>query len=127
MNKKDSPTLTNITTLELEDAIREGATLIDIRRPDEWINTGLIKGALTIQAITHQGALHPEFLDRLNQAVPTKNTPLIIYCHAASRTEHLGRALIEQLGFTDVAHLSGGIIAWLDDGRKTTPYQDKKP
>ena len=32
--------------------------------------------------------------------------------------------MIEQLGFTNVTHLSEGITGWLAEGHETTPYTD---
>jgi rhodanese-related sulfurtransferase len=46
----------------------------------------------------------------------------MLYCRSGSRTTNLGNALIEQLGFTDVTHLSGGITGWIETGQPTVDY-----
>ena len=118
------PTLSEVSADELENLAKSGVTVIDIRRPDEWEDTGLIDGAIPIQSFTQQGQVHPEFLEKFNQAVPSKDTAFVIYCHAAGRSNQIGRALVEQLGFSKASHLTGGITAWTDSGRATTPYKN---
>ena len=118
------PTLSEVSPDELEKLIKSGVTVIDIRRPDEWEDIGLIEGAIPIQSFTQQGQVHPEFLEKFNQAVPSKDTAFVIYCHAASRSNQIGRALVEQLGFSKASHLAGGIMAWTESGRATTPHKN---
>ena len=118
------PTLSEASAEDVEEMIKNGITVIDIRRPDEWTETGLIEGAVPIQGFSQQGQVHPEFLEKFSQAVPTKDTPFVIYCHSAGRSAGLGNALVEQLGFTEASHLTGGIKAWTGSGRTTKPYQN---
>ena len=118
------PTLSDVSVEELESLIQNNVTVIDIRRPDEWSETGVIEGAITIQGFTPQGQVHPEFLEKFSAAVPTKETPFVVYCHSAGRSAGLGNALVEQLGFSQASHLSGGIEAWTASGRTTAAYQE---
>ena len=48
---------------------------------------------------------------------------LLLYCLMGARTTNLGEALIEQLGFLHVTHLSGGIMSWTADGYETIAYK----
>ena len=98
--------------------------MIDIRREDEWQDTGIIDGSATATAFTETGQVHPEFLSKFQELAPSPNTPVMLYCRTGSRTTSLGNALIDQLGFSDVSHLSTGIEGWLADGRETVAHQD---
>lgn len=118
------PTLSDIGVSDVEAAMAQGVTIIDIRNPNEWEETGVIDGAKTITAFTAQGQVHPEFLDKFNEAVPSKDTPFVLYCHVGGRSSGIGRALVEQLGFTEASHLEGGIEAWLDAKKATVAWSE---
>lgn len=102
----------------------DGAIVIDIRREDEWTTTGIIEGAITITAFGESGNIHPEFQKKFSNIAPSQNIPIMLYCHIGGRTTSLGNALINQLGYTNVGHLTDGIAGWLADGNKIVTYVD---
>ena len=55
------PKLVGAKPDDLKAAQKKGVVVIDIRRAEEWAETGIIKGAHTITAFTQSGQLHPEF------------------------------------------------------------------
>jgi rhodanese-related sulfurtransferase len=108
---------------DLLDEQANGTIIIDIRRDDEWHQTGIIKGAHTITAFQNNGNLHPDFRDMFFSLVEDPNTPIMIYCKSGGRSRMLGHALIDQLGFSNVKHLSGGITGWIENGHETEDYK----
>ena len=116
-------TLGQATPAELIQSQKVGAIIVDIRRPEEWAQTGVIDGAETITAFEADGSLHPDFQQQFMTLVPTPETPVILYCLMGARTTNLGKALVEQLGFLDVSHLSGGILGWTADGYETIAHK----
>jgi rhodanese-related sulfurtransferase len=60
----------------------------------------------------------PDFADRLAQLDP--DVPYLIYCRSGNRSGQT-LALMEDLGFTDVADVDGGILAWGDAGLPVVP------
>ena len=117
-------TLGEATSEDLLEAQKNGVMIIDIRREDEWRDTGIIEGAETVTAFQASGRVDPDFLDRFRALAPSPDTPIMLYCRSGNRTGSLGNALIDQLGFTDVTHLSEGINGWLAEGRETAPYKE---
>lgn len=117
-------TLGQATAEDLLKAQSDGVVVIDIRREEEWQDTGIIDGSAAVTAFTETGQVHPEFLTKFQELAPTPDTQVMLYCRTGNRTTSLGNALIDQLGFSDVSHLSTGIEGWLADGRETVPYQD---
>ena len=117
-------TLGQATAEDLLKAQSDGVVVIDLRREEEWQDTGIIDGSAAVTAFTETGQVHPEFLTKFQELAPTPDTPVMLYCRTGNRTTSLGNALIDQLGFSDVSHLSTGIEGWLADGRETVPYQD---
>lgn len=115
-------TLGQMNSNELLDAQSKGAVIIDIRREDEWIKTGIIEGAETITAFSKTGHLHQDFQQKFLSLVPSLKTPVVLYCRTGNRTTKLGNVLVSQLGYSNLSHLSKGITGWTDDGLKSVPY-----
>ena len=115
-------TLGEATAADLLEQQAKGALIIDIRREDEWVETGVIKGAHLITAFQENGTLHPNFQDQFFALVTNPDIPVLIYCRSGSRSGMLGNALIDQLGFTQVTHLSKGITDWQNSGYDTQDY-----
>ena len=109
-----------IDIVEFEKLQKEGLPIIDIRTPEEWKTTGIIKGAHKIMFFTPQG--QPNLTDwffELGHLIKDKKSPFIIYCAHASRTKVLGEGLIG-MGFENIYELKGGIEnGWIKDGKKT--------
>ena len=119
----DTVVLGQTTPEDLIKARSSGVAIIDIRREGEWLETGIIDGANTITAFKKDGNVHPDFLQKFNSLVSTKQTPVLLYCRTGNRTTRLGNAIIEQLGFTNVSHLSDGIVGWKKEGQLTIDYK----
>ena len=119
----DAVFLGQSTPEDLIEARSSGVAIIDIRREGEWLETGIIDGANTIKAFQKDGNVHPDFLQKFNSLVSTKQTPVLLYCRTGNRTTRLGNAIIEQLGFTNVSHLRDGIIGWKKEGQRTIDYK----
>ena len=107
---------------ELLYAQKNGAVIIDIRREEEWKAAGVIEGAELITAFQKDGSIHPEFQNKFFSVAVNKENPIVLYCRTGNRTKALGNALISQLGFTDVRHLSYGIKGWKKINHKTIKY-----
>jgi len=56
-------------------------------------------------------------LDALTAAIPSKDTPVILYCRSGNMSEQASRALVEQ-GYTQVWDVPGGMVAWQSSGRE---------
>ena len=117
------PMLHEASVADVKKAQADQMIIIDIREETEWRQTGLIEGATLITGFQGAGAVHPDFLAKFTSLIPAKDTPFVIYCHSAGRSAMLGRAIVEQLGYQQVSHLDGGIMAWLESGEQTIPYQ----
>ena len=117
------PKLADATPADLKAAQKKGVVVIDIRRAEEWAETGIIEGAHTITAFTQSGQLHPEFQTKFTAIVPTPDTPVMLYCRTGNRTGIIGKALVSQLGYSDVTHLSDGIVGWTASGAPVVAFK----
>ncbi|HEY5295909.1 MAG TPA: molybdopterin-synthase adenylyltransferase MoeB [Gaiellaceae bacterium] len=87
-----------------------GAAWIDVREDDEW-QEGHIPGA------THVPRGYLE--SRIESAVPAKDTPVVVYCAAGSRSAFAAKTL-QELGYTSVRSLTGGFTDWKRNGGEIT-------
>ena len=111
------PPYTNLNNTELEMLVSKGVPLYDIRRPDEWKQTGLVKGSHKLTFVDSSGKVNPDFISRFTQSV-AKDEPVILICRTGNRTNALARHLIEQLGYSQVYNVRHGITDWIGEGRE---------
>lgn len=102
-------------------------TLIDIRRPEEWRQTGVAEGATRINMV------HPKGLQGFAQEVYNAvggdlNAPIVLICRTGSRTSRIW-PILTQIGFTNVKHIPEGTLGnrstrgWIAQG---LPIEDCK-
>ncbi|HTK44866.1 MAG TPA: molybdopterin-synthase adenylyltransferase MoeB [Patescibacteria group bacterium] len=94
-----------ISPPEAQERHRAGATLIDVREQVEW-DAGHIPGAVFIPL----GRLEHE----IAAAVPGKDTEIILQCRSGARSGR-GTAQLQELGYTNVVNMAGGILQWQAD------------
>jgi rhodanese-related sulfurtransferase len=94
-----------------------GATVIDVREPDEVAESGTVPGArniprgvLEIKADTELPMKDPELQDR--------DQKVIIACGAGGQAALSAKAL-KDMGFTDVSIIDGGVRGWKEAGFET--------
>lgn len=116
-------TLGELSPQQFIDARENGGVVIDIRREEEWKETGIIKGSQTITAFTKDGKIHPDFPKKFFDLINDVDVPILLYCRTGNRTGTLGKALIDQVGQTNVSHLSDGIVGWKKQGLPIVDYK----
>lgn len=108
------PPYTNIDNERLRALIAGGVPVYDVRRAEEWRQTGVIAGSRLLTFVDEHGRPNPEFLPRFTREVG-RNDPVILICRTGSRTDVLARHLAEQLGYTNVHNVRHGITGWIRD------------
>ena len=94
------------TATQQRVASGEPVTVVDVRERLEW-NDGHIRGAIHVPR---------GFLElRIENEVPDKSAPIVVYCESGVRSLLAG-ATLQQMGYTDVASMAGGIQAWKASG-----------
>ena len=78
-----------------------GVRLVDVREPAEWNHDGRIQGAELVP------------LSALERASASwdRTTPIVIVCRSGRRSAHAA-TFLEGQGFSEVASLRGGMLAW---------------
>ena len=99
--------ITEVDPAEVRDQLGNGAVVLDVREAEEW-STGHVPGA------RH---LPKSFLEsRIEGAAPDRDQHVILYCQSGNRSAWAARTLIDDLGYTNVESMTGGITLWKDRG-----------
>ena len=113
------PPYSNLDNEQLETMLGRGVPIYDIRRAEEWHQTGVIEGSRLQTFVDDSGRVLPDFLAHLSRSVD-KDDPVILICHTGNRTRTLARYLTEQMGYTQVYNVHNGITRWISDDRPVT-------
>src|SRR3954467_8781221 len=119
LNKVKS-TIREADPSEVREHIGNGTVLVDVRESDE-VAAGKIPGAVHVP----RGYLE----SRIEGNVADRDQHLVLYCASGNRSAYAARTLQEDLGYTNVESLKGGITLWKDRGypvevpRSLTPEQ----
>ena len=99
-------TIPETSPQQASQLVAGGATLIDVREPDE-IAQGSPAGALRL------GRGYLEL--RIEQAVPDTDRTLLVMCGGGSRSLFAADSL-RRMGYEDVRSVAGGFNRWKDEG-----------
>lgn len=112
--KEAKSQIENLNVDQVKAELENGdVTLVDIRESEELKENGVIPGAihaprgmLEFYADPSLPYHKPEF---------QKNRRIILHCASGGRSA-LAAHTLKQMGYSNVAHLDGGIKAWKDSG-----------
>ncbi len=105
-------TYAEIETIDVnkaEEYLKAGYTIIDVRDKDEF-KSGHIKGAINIDYY------NDEFEKLFQEKLKDKNKEYVLYCRSGMRSLYASQ-ILEELGYTKIKNMKGGIIAWKESGK----------
>lgn len=111
-----TPPYSELDNHGLGEMMAQGIKVVDIRRPEEWRQTGVVEGSHLLTAFDGFGRLEPGFVHEFQQLV-AKDEPVVLICRTGSRTAVLARALAEQLEYEKVYNVTDGITRWIAEGQ----------
>jgi len=112
--------LTNEQTFKLLN--EEKLILVDVREEQEWKNSGIAKGALTISM------QDPSILMQITKLRLDNPDKIIAFICASGRRSEVVRAELAKRDFTNIYSVFGGttgngIAGWIKDGLPIEKYQ----
>lgn len=111
--------LTRLDPAGADAAIKDGATLIDIRSESQINDDGTVPGALVIARNVLEWRLDPSSEHRHPEA-PGLDAHVIVMCNEGYQSS-LVAATLQQLGFARATDLDGGFQAWRDADLPVSP------
>ena len=98
--KRSFDTDKDIEKEELESYIKQGATIIDVRSPQEY-KEGHINGAISIPDY--------QIKKEIEKQIPNKEELIVLYCTTGHRSQR-AQQILEDLGYVNVYNVYEGII-----------------
>ncbi len=104
----------NLTSEETARELAAGdAMLVDVREPGERAQNGSIAGAIEAPRGMLEFWADPASPYHRDEFDPDRR--IILHCGSGGRSA-LAAVTLQELGYTNVAHMDGGITAWKDAG-----------
>src|SRR5437879_931621 len=96
-----------IDPAKVRELIDEGVTIVDVRETDEFA-AGHLPGAKHVPK---------SYLEtRIETAIADRDAQIVLYCQSGNRSAWAARTLEDDLGYTHVSSMTGGITLWKDRG-----------
>ena len=111
-----------IEVAQLKNLLDNNALLVDIRREEEWKQTGVIFGSMLSTFFNKDGTANINvFLSDLRENVSAEQTILLI-CRTGRRTKVATKFMLSNTEFKEVFSVIGGITEWKKQGFRTVSY-----
>ncbi|MGA8362927.1 MAG: molybdopterin-synthase adenylyltransferase MoeB [Solirubrobacteraceae bacterium] len=92
---------------KVRELIGEGVAIVDVRETEEFAS-GHLPGAKHVPR---------SYLEtRIEGVVSDRDAQIVLYCQSGNRSAYGARTLTEDLGYTNVTSMTGGITLWKDRG-----------
>jgi molybdopterin/thiamine biosynthesis adenylyltransferase/rhodanese-related sulfurtransferase len=96
-----------IDPAKVRELIGEGVAIVDVREAEEFA-AGHLPGAKHVPR---------SYLEtRIEGVVSDRDAQIVLYCQSGNRSAWAARTLEDDLGYTHVASMTGGITLWKDRG-----------
>ncbi len=90
---------------EIIALMQSGVLIIDIRRADEWHDTGIIKQS--------------ELLTFFDKKVANTSDGVIIICRSGGRSRVVANLLDQEANYSNVYDATNGMLSWINSKNKT--------
>ena len=114
--------LINIDSTELKKLLSEKTLIIDVRRVEEWSDTGVIKNSKLLTFFDSKGNYNAEkWYSDLSKLSDTM-TPVVLICRSGARSKAVANWMVNSLGYQKVYNVKDGMIGWKgSDGKTVAP------
>ena len=111
--------LININNAELQNLLNEQTLIIDVRRAEEWADTGVIESSQLLTFFDKNGDYNAEKWRTDISRFTDTSTPVIVICRSGSRSKVVSNWMVNTLGYETVYNVEEGILSWKRSAAKT--------
>ena len=108
-----------VENVKLQNLINEGVPIIDIRREEEWVSTGVIKNSKLLTFFDKDGNYNIKKWMKGVEKIVFLDKPFILICRTGRRTNIVANYLSKEMKYKYVYDAKGGIKSWLASGKQT--------
>ena len=104
---------------EIIALMQSGVPIIDIRRSDEWHDTGVIKQSNLITFFDKKGNHNIEKWMSELKKIANESDPVIIICRSGGRSRIVANLLDQEANYSNVYDATNGMLSWINSKNKT--------
>lgn len=109
------PKYSNVDSITVKKLLAKGTKIIDLRRKEEWEQTGVLEGSHKLTAFDNRGRFMRTFPSELRK-VANRDDAVLLICRSGNRSSVIANMLVEQAGYSKVYNVAGGIVKWIEGG-----------
>ena len=109
----------DVDVAALEQLRERGVSVIDLRTPEEWSDTGVIAGSHLVPFADAGGRYDLDGWASRLASIAAPGEPVALVCGIGRRSSIAGRILDRQFGYQKVFNVLGGMKQWIAEGRLT--------
>lgn len=118
--------VTELDNPSLQELQEQGVAIIDVRRADEWLQTGIVEGSHGITFFDEKGRYDVNaWLDELSKHV-SKEDPFVLICARGVRSSKIAELLDKRLGYAGVHNVTKGIYEWIKKEKPVVEWEKPK-
>lgn len=106
------PKYENIDNAQLKELLARGVKMVDVRRVEEWQQTGVVAGSRKLTAFDGRGQFNRDFPSMFQEFVGP-DEEIIVICRVGNRSAVVSQMLTQQAGYTKVYNVTEGIMDWI--------------
>ncbi len=107
---------------EAEQLIAQGYRVLDVREPVEYLS-GAIEGALHVPRGILEAAADRKYEGANPELRDHRDDPWLVVCRSGARAA-MAADVLQQMGFSNVVNLNGGMMAWTKAGKPVVQPED---
>ena len=112
----------NIGNNEIKRLMSIGIPLIDVRRKDEWVSTGVIENSYLHTFFDKDGKYDLKSFITNIKKISNSEKGIILFCRTGRRTTAIAKVLEKTNDFPEIYNTKG-IKAWFLEDNKIVKYQ----
>jgi rhodanese-related sulfurtransferase len=106
----------DVDNAALQKLLKDKVTIVDIRTPEEWKETGVIEGSHLLTFFDKNGRYNIDNWLKELEKISKKDQPVILICRTGNRTTTVGNFLDKKAGYQNVYNVKKGIVEWIKAG-----------
>ena len=108
-----------VNNSEIIELMKKGVPIVDIRKANEWADTGVIDSSILLTFFDKDGKYNFDlWLSTLDKLIDV-DKPFIIICRSGRRSGNVSKYLDEQLNHDRVYDATNGMASWINSKNKT--------
>lgn len=114
--------ITELDSTALQSLIDKGVPVVDVRREDEWRDTGVIEGSHLLTFFDSRGNYDARAWLAELEKIAGKDDKVVLICARGVRTSTIAKFLDKRMGYTGIHNVSYGISRWIKEGNRVVKH-----